>query len=131
MVPPAPQEGRPLGRLAALAAVAASIAVLAGGIDLASRPTLGPDVDVQAREPYIWSGRPRFDLESGCAIHDGSSEERTYDVNAALRSDEPMGPDVEPEGEGPARRRYVRPDPAGWPYDAVRGRTTLVSAPRE
>ena len=34
-----------------------------------------------------------------------------YDVDKALRSDEPTNAELEPEGEGPARRRYVRPDP--------------------
>jgi len=56
------------------------------------------------------------------AHHDGAP--RAYDVDRALRSDESTRPeDLEPEGEGPARRRYVRDDPD---QGVLRGTVSLV-----
>jgi hypothetical protein len=106
------------------AAGAASAALLGGGVDLATRPVLGPDVEEPEAEAFTWqSARART---MGAVMIVGELEDRTvdrYDVNAALRSDEPMTSEV--EGEGPARRRYVGRDPDD---EIIPATTTLVSS---
>lgn len=42
---------------------------------------------------------------------DRDDEPGSHDVNVALRSDEPLSGDLPAEGEGLARRRYVRDEP--------------------
>lgn len=123
---PTGEDRRHLGRFArALAIGAAGAAIAAVGIDIASRPTLGPtyaEEPTVAAPPYTTM---RFDKPA--AYEMGELADRDMDradVNATLRSDEPTTAESESEGSGPARRRYVRPDPS----DAViKGTTTLVT----
>ncbi|MDB4938844.1 MAG: hypothetical protein JWP87_5816 [Labilithrix sp.] len=106
----------------ALAAGIAGAALAAGIVDLATRPTLGPDDDAPAidREPARMTrmGGSWFDDP------DDHREKPGYDVNAALRSDESTRPEDIEEGSGPGRRRYVADDPD---VGIVRGTTALVT----
>jgi hypothetical protein len=116
---------RHLRRFAATvgAGMAASV-LLAAMVDLATRPTLGPDLaDTEvARDTTVTMRMGELAFASG-PHHD---EPRPYDVDQALRSDEPTRPeDLEPEGHGPARRRYVRDDPD---QGIIRGTISLVRA---
>lgn len=107
---------------ATLGAGMAGAVLLAGILDLATRPTLGPDVT--ETEPYratvVHMRMGEVALSSGPC----GDESRPYDVDRALRSDEhTRAEDLEPEGEGPARRRYVRDDPD---QGIIRGTISLV-----
>ena len=97
-------------------------------IDLALRPTLGPD-EFPEREPFAFR-MPR-PLDFGPIDACGTTEP-IFNVNQLLRAGEPMAWEVEPEDVeldgNPSRRRSVRPDP----HDArssgvIQGTTTLVS----
>jgi hypothetical protein len=106
-----------------LSAGVAGAALLAGLTDRVMRPELGPDLD----EPEAVARATVTRMSMGemllTAEHHGG-EPRAYDVDRALRSDESTRPeDLEPEGEGPARRRYVRDDPD---QGIIRGRVSLV-----
>ncbi|MBX3188192.1 MAG: hypothetical protein KF819_14315 [Labilithrix sp.] len=115
---PAGEDRRRVRRaLATLAGGIASLAVAGFAVDLAARPVLGPDeADFVVREAPTVSPRDvRTDI-AFVEMGDLALDDDAYDVNAALRSDEPIFGDREPEGEGPApglgpvRRRYVRDD---------------------
>jgi hypothetical protein len=106
-----------------LSAGVAGAALLAGLTDRVMRPELGPDLD----EPEAVARATVTRMSMGemllTAEHHGG-EPRAYDVDRALRSDESTRPeDLEPEGEGPARRRYVRDDPD---QGIIRGTVSLV-----
>jgi hypothetical protein len=107
-----------------MTAIACAV-VAVGAFDLASRPELGADdAEPVARERLISMRSHGIDFGpvTGC----GSSR---YDVSYALRSDESTRPgDLEPEGSGPARRRYVRDDPD---EGIIRGTVSLVSGGSE
>jgi hypothetical protein len=114
---------RHLQRFAATAAVGAACAVLLAGMaDLAMRPVLGPDDEPEAvvRDTVV-----RMQMGGlAFASEPHQDEPGFYDVDRALRSDESTRPeDLEPEGEGPARRRYVRDDPD---KGIIRGTVSLV-----
>jgi hypothetical protein len=121
------RPARVVQRFGLIVAGAGAIMLLTFGIDLALRPTLGPD-DVPDREPFAF--RLPLAIEVAYVSHCGRDEdpsEREYDANRALLSDEPMDPEIEPEGTGPARRRYVRPDPRDIRSSGViHGTTRLV-----
>jgi hypothetical protein len=95
-----------------LVAAVAGVALAIGAADVATRPVLGPDVvdEPTAALPLIMMKRTDLFV---AATHCGGDPGRPwYDVDRALRPDEPMiGEPPDPEGEGPARRRYVLPDP--------------------
>jgi hypothetical protein len=127
-----------LERVAIVLVTASAILLFVLGIDRALQPTLGPD-EVPDREPWTWSSpRPLHLVSSGPC---GGDLAAPYDVNRALLSDEPTDPDLEPEpeGEGPARRRYVPAErgdewvrvafyPVGrWRDRVIEGKTSLVS----
>lgn len=114
---------RHLRRVAgALAAGVAGAVLLAGAADVAMRPTLGPDDEPEAVERDTVVRMQMGGLVLASEPHEG--EPRPYDVDRALRSDESTRPeDLEPEGEGPARRRYVRDDPDDG---LIRGTVSLV-----
>lgn len=103
------------------------------GIELALRPTLGPD-EVPDRAPVSYASARTLAVEAhaeGCGGGE-DDDEAIYDVNRGLLSDEPMDPEAEPEGTGPARRRYVRPSSnavvGGVSAGAIEGVTmTLVT----
>lgn len=118
-------DAQPLRRLTLIVASVGAIMLLSLGIDHTLRPTLLPD-EVPERELRSYGSSRVIDRtgHSGC----GGDEDRDhYDVNRALVSDEPMDGEPEPEGTGPARRRYVRPDPhAIISGGVVRGTTRLV-----
>jgi hypothetical protein len=102
----------------AVVAGAAGAALLAGAVDLATRPVLGPDMDEPELVETAWPSSRGLTMGLMTATSDhgdhGDESEDRYDVNAALRSDEANTTDVDPEGEGRARRRYVRvPDDQG------------------
>ena len=100
-------------------------------IDLALRPTLGPD-EFPEREPFAFRLPRPFDF--GQASHGCGASTPSYDVNRALRSGEapwwesdPEGPEVDPESN-PTRRRCVRPEPrVVRSRGVIEGRTTLVT----
>ena len=106
-----------------LAAGMAGVALVAGLTERAMRPVLGPDVD----EPELVDRAPITRMQMGgmvLAAEHHADEARADDVDQALRSDESTRPeDLEPEGEGPARRRYVRDDPD---RGILRGTVSLV-----
>lgn len=115
---------RHLRRFAATAVATMAGAVLVAGMtNLATRPTLGADVEepeISAREPLPRMRMGEAVLASG-PHHDPPAP---YEVDRALRSDESTRPDdLEPEGEGAARRRYVRDDPDNG---IIRGTVSLV-----
>lgn len=107
-----------------LAAGIAGVALVAGLTDQATRPKLWPDVE----EPVDVDRAPLVRMRMGTLVL--SSECRTgeavsTDVDRALRSDESTRPeDLEPEGAGPPRRRYVRDDPD---VGILRGTVSLVT----
>lgn len=124
---PAGERARYYQRLAKTVVVgAAGLAAAAAAFDVASRPVLGPDVDdevvLDAPAQIMQLERPWQAEVMGALVF----EPRRYDVDHALRSDEPMTGDTQPEGAGPARRRYVRPDPD---EGIIHATTTLVVAP--
>jgi hypothetical protein len=93
-------------------------------IDLALRPTLGPD-EFPEREPFAFRLPRPFDF--GQVVHCGGASEPSYDVNRALRSDEWW--EVDPD-DNPSRRRSVRPQPDPrivHSSGVIEGRTTLVT----
>lgn len=95
--------------------------MLALTIDLGTRRRLGPNEpsDPTTRD-WIVPTRTVCDLGASSGPHDDGPGR--YDVDRALRSDESTrAEDVEPEGLGPARRRYVLEDAA-----PVRVSITLV-----
>lgn len=61
-----------------------------------------------------------FQISSSQCGVEPDDEPRPYDVNAALRSDELWFGDVPPEGDGPARRRYVRAEPDPFMAGSIR-----------
>jgi hypothetical protein len=79
---------------------------------------------VALREPRLGRGEdeaidralpaPSKTVGLSVALPDHTEDDRhepgSYDVNVALRSDEALWGDVPAEGEGPARRRYLRDD---------------------
>jgi hypothetical protein len=102
-----------------------ALMLLTYGIDVALRPKLGPDVEEPEAQPAIMLRQVLFLDGANACGHD--DDEHEYDVNRALLSDEPMDGIVEPEGTGPARRRYVRPDPRDFlVVGNIPGTTTLV-----
>ncbi len=121
---PAGASRRHLRRFAKTLAAGVVGAALVGGLaDRAMRPELRPDID----EPETVERAPIVRMQMGgmvlTAPH-SDGEPRAYDVDQALRSDESTRPeDLEPEGEGPARRRYVRDDPN---QGVIRGTVSLV-----
>jgi hypothetical protein len=120
---PTGEDRRRVKRAAATLAIGlATCAVAGAGFEVATRPVLAPDDDPPDRytlEAPVWP-EPFVAMAMGTM---SLKDEDDYDVGAALRSDEPTSGDLEPEGEGPARRRYVRPDPSGG---IIRGTIRLV-----
>lgn len=116
-----------------LAAGVVGAALLGGAIELATRPRLGPDVDdsraitIQSMPPSVMSMRMVLVYERD-EVGERSQSSR-YDVDAALRSDDPTSSEIEREGTGPARRRDVRDDVnADHLLGVLHGTITLVTA---
>ncbi|HSO31700.1 MAG TPA: hypothetical protein VLT33_04275 [Labilithrix sp.] len=108
--------------------------LLALGLGLGLRPELGPDdapevpasfVEVAPTPRWLLRLAPPASSNAGDDL-DPEREPPPYDLGRALRSDEPEDGEPVPEGTGPARRRYVGPDPmtAGG---TLRGRIFFVS----
>jgi hypothetical protein len=109
----------------ALATAVAGALLLVGAVDVATRPTLGPDDDPEPVPRDTLVRMQMGGLVLASEPDEGEHDEPwPYDVDRALRSDESTRPeDLEPEGEGPARRRYVRDDPD---KGIIRGTISLV-----
>ena len=121
---PTGASGRHLRRFAkTVVAGVACAALLAGIEDRLTRPELGPDLDEPETAPRAAVARTSM---GGMVLADEphADEPGPSEVDRALRSDESTRPDeLEPEGEGPARRRYVRDDPD---QGLLRGTVSLV-----
>lgn len=101
-----------------IAASVGAMILFTFGIEVALRPSLGPhEVPERRLVSYVSARMASNEAHAACCGCAGG-DEAPYNVNRALLSEESM----DPEGTGPARRRYVRPG-----SNAIGTTTTLVT----